>query len=449
MAAIITNTLKKSMILDMIEDIDSSGSEYFIGIGRSEVWDSSDTAPTPLSAPREIRNALLATQSIKTIADKSFVVPRYNWSSGAIYSGYDDNQAGYPAQPFYVFTDENHVYICLEQGRNAAGQAQASTVKPTGTASHLITADGYTWKFLFSLGALTTSKFLSANYMPVTKILSTDGNSPASVVEQKGIQDAAIKGQITGYAVTDGGSGYTSAPTVTIVGNGSGAKATATISGSAVSKIEVKDSGGSKVFGDNYTYANIQITGGGGTGAKARAILSPKAGFGADPRDDLKSTGIMFNAKPDGTESGDFVVGNDFRQVVLMRNPQVDSDNGADFTDNTGIGLKKMIFSSVSTNFTNDKTILGGTSQAKAVVDLEASDSDYLYFHQNETTGFTPFTNGETITETDGSGSGVLDSATTGQEFNPLTAEVLYIDNRAAVTRSADQTEDIKIVIQL
>jgi hypothetical protein len=34
-------------------------------------------------------------------------------------------------------------------------------------------------------------------------------------------------------------------------------------------------------------------------------------------------------------------------------------------------------------------------------------------------------------------------------EMDPLSGDVLYIDNRAAVSRSAEQTEDIKIVIQL
>ena len=37
----------------------------------------------------------------------------------------------------------------------------------------------------------------------------------------------------------------------------------------------------------------------------------------------------------------------------------------------------------------------------------------------------------------------------TAGEIHSSTGEVLYIDNRAAVTRSADQTEDIKIVIQI
>ena len=135
MAAIITDKLKKQVLESIITDIDSSDNNYYIGIGKSEVWNGTDTAPTPENTLREVRNLGFSLQSMKTVADKTFVVPRYNWSSGSIYSGFNDDQAGHPNQAYYVFTDENHVYICLQPGRNAAGASVISTVKPTGTAA--------------------------------------------------------------------------------------------------------------------------------------------------------------------------------------------------------------------------------------------------------------------------------------------------------------------------
>ena len=297
----------------------------------------------PENTLREIRNLGFSLQSMKTVADKSFVVPRYNWSSGSIYSGFNDDQAGHPNQAYYVITDENHIYICLQPGRNAAGASVISTVKPTGTlTSAFKTSDGYVWKFLYSLGALTVSKFLAANFMPVTKILSTDGSSSASEVEQNGIQNAAVAGQILGYTVTNGGSGFTSTPAVTIAGNGTGAKAQATVSGNILTKVEVLESDNTMVFGSGYDYADITITGGGGSNAAVRPIFGPKAGIGADPRDDLRSRALMFNAKPDGTESGNFIVGNDFRQIGLIKNPKMLRDS--DFTAESGIALPYLGF---------------------------------------------------------------------------------------------------------
>lgn len=446
MTAIITDKLKKQILLGIAADIDSADNNYFVGLGRSEIWDASDTTPVPNNTTREQRNLGLSLQSIKIVADKSLVIPRYNWSSGAIYANYNDNIASHPTSPYYVFTDENHVYICLQPGRNAAGTTVTSTVKPTGTPDTAFkTADGYVWKFLYSIGALSAAKFVSANFIPVDFIVTTDGDSPASIVEQKRIQDAATSKEVVGYTVINGGSGYTSTPTATIVGNGSGAKAAVTVSGGAVSKVDVHDSGGAQVFGTGYSYADVVISGGGGAGAIIRPIIGPDAGFGADPRDDLRARAIMFNAKPDGTEADDFVVGNDFRQVALIKNPLMYADS--DFTENTGNALRSLNLATIATAFSADKTIQGATSAAKAYIDkVDGSD---VYYHQNETTGFVPFTSGESISETDGAGSGVLSAGSTNGEFNPLTGDILYIDNRAAVTRSANQTEDIKIVIQI
>lgn len=74
---------------------------------------------------------------------------------------------------------------------------------------------------------------------------------------------------VTQITVTAGGSGYTSAPTVTFTGGGgSGATATATISGGAVTSITITNAG------TGYTSApTIGFTGGAGSGATATASL--------------------------------------------------------------------------------------------------------------------------------------------------------------------------------
>ena len=448
MPAIVTDNFKRRILDTLINDVDSTGVSYHVAIGKSEPYDSADTVVEPIQNIREIRNAQLSMQSVKIITDRSFCVPRYNWSNGSVYSAWSDNITEIPEQPFYVYTDEQYVYVCLEQGKNAAGQPVTSTVKPTGTSDHIMTADGYTWKFLYSIGALRESKFQASNFIPVKKVLSVDSSSSIDDTTQFNVQNNAIPGAIVGYRLTNTGSGYTSAPDVIIQGNGNGAKATAFIDGGSVSKIEMAESSGVKVFGTGYDFAAVQLTGGGGTGATAEPILSFKDGFGADPRDDLKCTSLMFNVKPAGDEDSDWVVDNDFRQIMLVRNIK-DSANGTIYTGNTGNALKMMNISSINAGFTRDQTIIGQTSGAKAVIDT--LDANSLFYHQNEATGFLAFQDGEIINEQNAAGEATIDSAIVpgARDVDPATGQILYIDNRAAVTRSEDATEDIKIIIQL
>ena len=73
---------------------------------------------------------------------------------------------------------------------------------------------------------------------------------------------------VAAISIINLGSGYTSAPTVTITGDGTGAVAVSYIDGTgAVSEVQVTNAG------QNYTTATVALTGGGGTGATASAAV--------------------------------------------------------------------------------------------------------------------------------------------------------------------------------
>ena len=309
MPAIFTNRLKKQLLDTVYDDLTNVTNRYYVGVGRSEQWDSSDTVVSPSNSYREERNFRLAMQSVKQVADVSYVIPRYNWTSGTIYQGWDDNLSGTPSNAYYVLTEDNQIYVCLQQGRTAAGTTVTSTVKPTGTGTKPFrTSDGYVWKYMYSLSGERTSKYLSGNFIPVQFITDSSGSPALNTVEvlQAQVQEAASAGQLLGVRVTTGGTGYTSAPTVTVQGNGTGASATAFVAGGAVVKIELDSSTDSGMtMGHSYDYASISFTGGGGTGANARVILAQDSGFGYNPINDLRSSSLMFNTKPSGAEGSE------------------------------------------------------------------------------------------------------------------------------------------------
>lgn len=91
-------------------------------------------------------------------------------------------------------------------------------------------------------------------------------NSRATIVVNAW-QEAGVVDSIT---ITNGGSGYTSAPSVSFSGgDGAGAEAEAVISGGAVTTINITNQG------RNYTSVpTISFSGGGGSGAAATATIS-------------------------------------------------------------------------------------------------------------------------------------------------------------------------------
>jgi hypothetical protein len=452
MTAIITDQLKRQMVGDIFADLtDSADARYYIGIGRSEGWDdSSDTPTVPQNTEREGRKFRSSLQSLKRVESYSFVVPRYNWSSGTVYSGYNDNVTGHPTTPYYVITDDNAVYICIERGTNTAGLPVPSTVKPTGAATTAFrTADGYAWKFLYSIGTLDASKFLSANYMPVRLQGATTGESLATEIEQETIQNAAIAGQIANVSVTNGGSGYTSSPTAILYGNGGTLTLDADAVSGTVTRIRLSDDGSGGVLqGSDFDYGTVVITGGGGTGATARVSLGPKDGFGADPRVDLRASAIMFNIKPSGDEDGEFLDEASFRQIGIMRNPyEPDSaGDGALFTGAAGLTLKSMAMSGKSGAFTVGEQVTSTGGKA-AIIDKDSGD--YIWYHHSEETGYIAFEDGDAVT--DGIETATADSAAISPTVNPFTGELLYIESRSKIQREASppSTEDIKVIIEI
>ena len=451
MAGVITRQLELEMAKRLFEDIeDSANTRYYIGVGKSETWNDSDIAATPSTTEREERNFRAGLQSIKLVTDYSLTIPRNNWISGRVYSPWNDAQVGTPNSPYYVLTEDNQVYICLKQSKNALGVAQVSTVKPTGTsADSLITSDGYVWKFLYTISTASANSFLSSAWMPIKYVDSAGIGDAAVDVEQYAIQNAAVSGQINDITLISGGTGYTTAPTVVITGDGDSAVATASISGGSVVKVEIKDSAGDFFAGNSYTKANITFTGGGGSGASARPIISPKNGFGADPTRDLRARAVIVDIKPDGSENDEWLVGNSFRQIGLIKNLNL-FDSAERYTGTSLNMLYALRLTSSSSGFTVGSTVTGVISGAAGIIDK--LDSDLIYYHQNETTGFGQYIPGEVV-EDDATGSSTLNSNADDYVLepiaDPMTGELLYIENRAAVARASNQTEDIKIVLQM
>ncbi len=448
MPAIVTDSLKALLARQFFDQFANATARYYISIGRSEQWDSSDNVPTPINTPGQIEAVRNQMQSVKRVQATSLVVPRTTWSNGGIYSQYDDTQQGYPNPPYYVINENNNVYICLETGRTNAGVAVPSTVEPSGSNNDPFrTADGYVWKFLFTISASRGNSFMSSNFLPVQKQGPTDSSSTGIQLKQREVQDTAVSGAVTSVIITDTGAGYTSAPTVTITGTGgSGAQAIAYIDSATgtLSKISMKDSGTTLTLGSGYTKAAVAITGGGATtDATARAVLGPDSGIGADSRVDLKSSSIMFATTIEGTDSN-FIINQDFRQVSLIKD--IRDANGSVYTAETGNTLKKMTLATITNAFTRDKKIRGQTTLAEAYIDN--IDSNELYYHQTDSTGFVAFQDGEIIAETNGLGEGISDSSLILPLTDPATGDILYIDNRAPILRSNVQSEDIKVIIQ-
>ena len=162
---------------------------------------------------------------------------------------------------------------------------------------------GYT----FANIEVESTRLSASNAQVTTNMSRGDINSPQALTET-----LATAGTIDTILVTSGGSGYATAPTVTITGDGSGCTAIAEIFASVVTRIVVTNPG------SGYTFASVTLSG----NAEARAIVSPPGGHGKNAVSELRARTLMFYGNLSNERLAGFTVDNDYRQFGILRNPK-------------------------------------------------------------------------------------------------------------------------------
>jgi hypothetical protein len=145
----------------------------------------------------------------------------------------------------------------------------ASIVLQKRFTPDLINSTTYTFNFGTSLKKDIFSKSISVT--PSFQYIDTKNNNTvrSEVYLEETPSSTSV---IDSISIINPGFGYTSTPTVTIIGDGTGAKATALVVNGQITNIVVTDAG------SNYTQAIVQISGDGGSSASASAVLAGNNG---------------------------------------------------------------------------------------------------------------------------------------------------------------------------
>ena len=287
---------------------------------------------------------------------------------------------------------------------------------------------------------------------------------------------------------------YTRVP---IRGDGRGGEATVVVNND--SKIEsVTISNG----GNGYSFGTLDLVEGGvPTGTVDpifNVIIPPPGGHGADIYRELGANNVLSYARfENDTQNPDFITGNQFAQVGIVKNPKnfnstinltTDKASAVYALKLVGTGFSEAVFTA-DTTFT--QTVGLGSTAIGKVVSYDQQTGVLKYWQDRRTAGFntdgtqnsnpkfgfeqirftaSPVTGGSVqINPTTGntlnidqSFSGVSTTINNrtyflGQEFtsgvsNPesqkYSGDIIYVDNRPSVTRSSSQKEDVKVILQ-
>ena len=472
-------------------------------------WNSSP--PSPKDSFDEENNywdTMIALKKINS-SDVRHVVRKRFWSSGTTYDMYRHDYSrsntakvsgatNLYSSNYYVINSDYRVYICLQNGitpetpdgRPSLDEPTFTDLEPRSAGS---SGDGYIWKYLYTIKPSEIIKFETADFIPVPQNWETS-------TENAAVRNNAVDGSIKIVTITNRGVSigpanqtYTGVP---IRGDGTGAECTITIGAdSRVESIVVSSQG------SGYTYGSVDLIGGNvptaSTTPSFDVIISPKGGHGADIYRELGAYNVLLYSRIENdNQNPDFITGNQFARIGIIENPTVSS--GTLLTSDkasatyalklTGAGSSSATFTSNS-YFT--QTVATGTTAVGRVISYDQTTGVLKYWQDRTLVGFTTsgtriaspqygfdlveFTSspsaGGSLTIVPSSGSNLSidstfsDNKTTinnrtyylGQEFTSglsspevkkHSGNIIYVDNRPSITRSSNQKEDIKVILQ-
>jgi len=472
-------------------------------------WDSNPPSPKDnFDQENDYWDTMVALKKINA-GDVRQVITKRFWSSGTSYDYYrhDYNRSNtsqisgatnlYSAS-YYVINEDYKVYSCLQNGtdpdnpngRPSLDQPTFIDLEPRSAGS---SGDGYIWKYLYTIKPSEIIKFETADFIPVPANWNTSTDNAA-------VRDNAVDGSIKIVTITNRGVGlgtanvtYTRVP---IKGDGSGAECTITINNdSKVSSITVSNQG------SGYTFGNVDLIAGGVPTGTTRptfdVIISPKGGHGDDIYRELGAYNVLLYSRIENdNENPDFITGNQIARIGIVQNPEVttgtlltiDKASAVYALRLTGVGYSSATFTADSQV---KQTVSSGTTAVGRVINYDQTTGVLKYWQDRTVSGFntvgtaqtnpthgfnmTRFTaspsSGGSLTIIPSTGSNLsIDTSFTGvstsinsriyylgqtftngvssPEVRKYSGNIVYVDNRPAITRSSNQKEDIKVILQ-
>lgn len=422
---------------------ETSNTKLYFTIGKTLPW-ANDSAPlqanSSVTTLYEVYRNMIGGKRI-TGNDMHHCVPRINWTQGTTYDQYDHCTCSLmlfnPNVKFYIVTSNWDVYKCLSNNNGLPSQ-NVPTQKITSSA--VKEADGYIWKYMYSIPPVEQLRFTTNEFMPVKTLVNEDSSI------QWRVQNDAVDGALEFIQITNAGQDYKDNTKIwiSITGDGSGANAFAQTNSlsNTITTIVIDK------MGTGYTYANVQIYDDStyGIGATARAIISPPGGHGSDPLHELGGSNLIINARLRYDENEKLPVTNDFRQVALIKDPF--SYGTSTIRSNTSISqLTTITLSGVDDDeYSENEVVYQGSSLANATfsaVVVEWNGSSIIKVSNVEGT-----LRSESLIGVESGATGIASTPYTQPDLQPNSGQLLYIDNIKPITRSSDQIEDFQIVLK-
>jgi len=349
---------------------------------------------------------------------------------------------------FYVRNGQDQVFKCLFNNNDAQSNTmpQITIGGELPENPYIETIDGYKWKYMYTIPSGLKNKFFTDKYMPVLR--------------DTVVFDNAKDGRIDIIKIVSGGDGHFAGSNVnnysvvSVTGDGTLANVTVDVVNGVITDINILNGG------NNYTTATITINDplkqSISNTANLQAVISPQYGHGQDPQKELGGSNIMISVDFEGDVAGELPVENDggdsIRQISLVKDVKL--ANGI-FGNASNFPMYTKIFTSnPPVDFSRNETVFVVSDEASGFENSIFNakvihfDSTNNVLYVNNIVGNVNLIEGKKITQKDAPSAFATVFSVTKPDINIFSGEIMYIENRAKITRNENQTESTRFVVE-
>lgn len=204
MSKLITNNIKLFNVDQFIESFSEPNFNiYYYFVGNPLPFTNDSTPPTLYDTIQttfidSFENMIYGKRITST--DVVQMAPRHDWVSGTVYQKYSHDNETILDSNFFVISDEGSSYSVFKCLDNNGGAPSTYRPRLSETAAdddfYFTPADGYQWKYMYSITTTQFNKFATNSHIPVYVNANVVANS--------------ISGSIDNIELSYGGSGYAS-----------------------------------------------------------------------------------------------------------------------------------------------------------------------------------------------------------------------------------------------
>lgn len=436
------------------------------------------------------------------------VIKNIPWESNNVYTRYDNTKDLSNSEFYVVSTPDEvggyyNVFKCIDNGNNTNSTVKPNSVEP----SSFTCADGYTWRYVYSISTANYNKFATTEYIPfysntymqesaysysgVEVVMISNGGIGynsfhdgiiKSVANSTVVQinndasndnDFYTKGSI--YIYNENASTSQLKNITSYVANNSGkwitldTPANTTNIYPSISQYLIRprvlfNTDGEEqplaycsinttsnsilsvtILNTGYgiTRANVSIVSNSGYGANLYCIVPPPGGHASDPQNELNVNGLGVYFDFNGYENNTITINTLYNKIGILKNPYALNSNNTKGSAFSDTTFSQILQANVATAVTFD---VGDTvigNTSNAIGVVVYSNTTSLHL-----VGDSHFSTGEYIRSSNGLVSTIMTINTLGDIY---TKDIipLYVRNISDVSRANGQTEAFKLIIQV